>query len=29
MMGDVIHPPDAMLFGLGVHDVVLEMSPDF
>jgi len=27
MAGDVIHPPNAMLFGPGVCEVVLETSP--
>ncbi|GAB0208055.1 hypothetical protein GRJ2_003271200 [Grus japonensis] len=27
MVGDVIHPLNAMLFGPGVYEVVLEMSP--
>jgi len=26
MVGDVIHPLDAVLFGPGVHEVVSEMS---
>ena len=27
MTGDVIHPLNAMVFGPGVYEVVLEMSP--
>ncbi len=27
MIGDVIYPLDAMLFGPGVYEVVSEMSP--
>jgi len=27
MIGDVIHPLNAMLFGPGVYEVVTEMSP--